>query len=153
MNFIFGILAIFYSTICLANGPVTAPPIVVAVPSGWGTTLAMQINLKRLDANLPQLALDDQLICAASLQAAFLAQVTGICDHRGLYNSDLNERLSLCGGGNASGEVLGCGYLTFVTVVDAWLNSPGHRKLIMDPLAKRIGGAMINKQWVVVMGF
>lgn len=157
MKYFLASVLFLISTIVSAAGTAPpwkeAPPYKVAVPSGWGTALAGHINLKRLDRNLPQLALDDQFICASSLQAAYLAQVIGVCIHQGFSGSDLKTRVDLCGGALPSGEVLGCGHETYWAVVDAWMASPVHYRIIMDPKAKRIGGAMLNKQWVVVVGF
>jgi len=154
MKYFLASVLFLISTIVSATPPWRdVPPYRAAVPSGWGTALAGHINLKRLDRNLPQLGLDDQLICASSLQAAYLAQMIGICIHQGFSGSDLKTRVDLCGGPLPSGEVLGCGHETYWAVVDAWMKSPAHYKIIMDPRAKRIGGAMLSKQWVVVVGF
>lgn len=111
------------------------------------------INAARARQGLLTLELDDQLTCAASLQSGYLSQVTGVCTHVGIYGSDLPARLDLCGGRLAAGEVLACGHINVTAAVEAWLKSPGHYKIIMDPRIKRMGGTMLEKQWVVTVGF
>jgi uncharacterized protein YkwD len=62
-------------------------------------------------------------------------------------------RVKWCGGKGLAGEIIGCGYATYLDVVADWLKSESHFKMIMNPKIKRIGGTAVGEQWSVVFGY
>ena len=144
------ILTILFLMSTLAKGaePIPAQPI-PATPSSLGMSLVDYINLERVMNGLSALKYSDQLTCAASLQAAHLAYL-GLCSHMNARFGPFTQRASLCGG-TANGEVIACGQKDFMKAVEIWLDSLPHRAIIMDPLAKEIGGAAIAGKWIVLV--
>lgn len=157
-DFLISVMLVMVSTVAMAQSPQEMPPAVPADPieavsTGEAYALASHINFIRKAADLPALAIDDHLTCAASIQAAWLDKMTPYCGHAGLSASTTDLRVKWCGGKGLAGEIIGCGYATYLDVVADWLKSPNHFKMIMNPKIKRMGGTAVGEQWSVVFGF
>lgn len=69
--------------------------------------------------------------------------------HKSLDGSDLGDRLQKGGVQYFfAGENIAKGQQTSVRVMKAWMNSPGHRKNILNPQYGRIGVAKVGDVWV-----
>jgi uncharacterized protein YkwD len=159
-DFLISIIMVMVSTIALAQqqGPQEMPPPVPADPieavsTGEAYALASHINFIRQAADLPPLAIDDHLTCAGSIQAAWLDRIPPYCGHTGQAGSTTDMRVKWCGGKGLAGEIIGCGYTTYLDVVADWLKSQNHFKMIMNPKIKRMGGTAVGEQWSVVFGY
>ena len=130
------------------SDPVPAPPTVPALSLGESAGIVQELNWTRYQYNLPELELDDQLTCMASIQAAWLDNMRGPCKH-----TDLAPRAEACGAVAVAGEVQGCGYGNAQDLMRGFLQSPSHRKMILDPRLKRASATRIDDQWVVTLGF
>jgi len=118
-------------------------------PATLGAMAAAQLcllNGERADAGLPPLKLDARLSAAAQAYAADL--VAGqYFSHTGRDGSTIRTRLDDAGylprnGGWAIGENLawGTGALaTPASIMQAWMNSPGHRENVLNPEYREIG--------------
>jgi uncharacterized protein YkwD len=118
-------------------------------PATLGAMAAAQLcllNGERADAGLPPLKLDALLSAAAQAYAADL--VAGqYFSHTGRDGSTIRSRLDAAGylprnGGWAIGENLawGTGALaTPASIMQAWMNSPGHRENILNAEYREIG--------------
>lgn len=148
-------LVIFLLSLGCAETAVSQNPTPIpAIPASIGQNIINQINMERLRLGLRQLPTNDQQVCAASLQAAFLAGNPVYCGHVGPGGNSVRQRLSQCGGATGGwGEVVACGQTSFQQAVTGWMNSPGHRGIIMSSSAKSIGATMIGNRWVAVVGF
>jgi uncharacterized protein YkwD len=72
--------------------------------------------------------------------------------HFGSDGSDPGERLQKLGYRyNASGENVGMGNFTESKVISAWMQSPGHRKNIMNVRFHRIGVARVGNYWTMLL--
>ena len=78
---------------------------------------------------------------------------TGELDHKGENNSNAGTRISNEGyQWQAYGENIAEGYSTEEEVMEAWLNSPGHCKNIMNGEFKEMGVGTSGSYWTQVFG-
>lgn len=101
--------------------------------------LMVEINQARANNGLRKIWNFD--VCTDGLSEQWGARIarTGLFEHR-----DQNEVIRRCNNSWA-GETLvrGTG-LTPATMVDLWLNSPGHREILLNPRARRAGVAVLQ---------
>jgi uncharacterized protein YkwD len=117
----------------------------------FGEELMQKVNLERLKRKLPLLFKSDMNICAAGYQAAWLAE-KGTCNHEGRYRAPLRERIKLCGGKPTMFmETVGCGFNTAQAVIDAWLKSPPHAKILLNNNHTEFGASFVRGSWVLVI--
>jgi len=110
------------------------------VPSGFpgADDYAQQVfddtNAARTGQGLPELAWD---ACAQGVAAERIAMIlpTGRIEHPPLVAG--------CGDANTAGENLGHSIYTPSELVDAWMNSAGHRANIVDPNFSVLGVACV----------
>jgi uncharacterized protein YkwD len=122
--------------------PVPAPDALGAVAEA---TLCL-LNGERADHGLAPLAGNEQLGAAASAYAQDLV-AGSYFSHTGRDGSDVRERIARTGylrsgRGWAIGENLAWGTGALATpgsIVQAWMNSPGHRANILNPSYREIG--------------
>ncbi|MDG2439133.1 MAG: CAP domain-containing protein [Ilumatobacter sp.] len=70
---------------------------------------------------------------------------TGYLTHTGTDGSRIGDRIARTGWNvNGGGENLACGHVTAEQVVQAWMDSPGHRVNLLNPLWTHIGVYAIN---------
>ncbi len=120
-----------------------------AAPASLPAMAASQLcllNGVRADAGLPLLTLDDKLSAAATAYAHDLV-AGGYFSHTGRDGSTIRTRLDAVGylprdAGWAIGENLAWGtgpLATPASIMQAWMNSPGHRENILNPDYREIG--------------
>lgn len=111
--------------------------------------LLATINAERTSRGLSPVALRDDLLCAAQDHSADIGG-REVCSHEGASGAGPGERVDACDGSGWSGEIVACGQTTPRQAVDGWLNSPGHRGIMLDADQKTIGVAMSNNYWTAV---
>jgi uncharacterized protein YkwD len=110
-----------------------------------------EINTKRIGKNLPKVAVDTSLVCAAENHAKFIGKLR-ICTHTGSNYSTFWQRAKKCGyRGNGGGEIIACGHRNAAEAVKGWIASPGHNRIMFGNY-KAIGCDMVNNFWVCVFG-
>lgn len=134
--------------------PIPAPkpsdPEVPEVPSMPPDEVMDGINDARKSRALPLLNRDSGLVCAAAKHAADIGTRRS-CSHTGSDGSSFIDRARSCGVFlQAGGEIIACGQGNAKAAVDAWLNSPGHRAIMLDYDQKKMGAGVFNNFWVVV---
>ncbi len=96
-------------------------------------------NQRRIAAGLPRVSIDPALT-AAALQHAQDQASRGVMTHTGWDGSDPGQRIARNGGSFSTwGENVAAGYTSAASVVNAWMNSPGHRRNILGGSFTRIG--------------
>jgi uncharacterized protein YkwD len=124
-------------------------PDVSSIPAAADATLCL-LNGERADRGLPPLAADAQLAAAASAYAGDLV-AGSYFSHTGRDGSDLVDRIRATGYMDGDrpwhvGENLawGTGGLAAPgAIVQAWMNSPGHRENILSPAFREIGVGIV----------
>ncbi len=101
--------------------------------------LAARINLARHRRDLASLTPGAALAEAARAHALDMGR-QGYFDHAGPDGTQPWDRVVHAGGRvTALAETIAAGLETADTVVEAWLESPGHRPLLLDPTVTTIG--------------
>lgn len=95
------------------------------------------VNIQRTNGGLSPLAKNNTLCNAADVRAV---EIISVFDHKRpdgrSWSTVINEfNISF----NTIGENIASGYSTPEAVVNAWMNSPGHRQNIMNPSFTEIG--------------
>jgi len=97
------------------------------------------LNQTRVQAGLDPLSSDPLLTNAAENHSESMA-ADDFFSHTGADNSSPFERMQLEGYQfRAAGENLAAGYSTPESVLEAWMNSPGHRANILNSNFTEIG--------------
>lgn len=149
-----------------ANPQVTNPNIIwpgmtLNIPSssaGNGTqtgaqsTFASQVvslvNQERAKAGLPSLS-SDRALSAMALDKAKDMYINNYFAHNSpQYGSPFDMMKSYGIYFTYAGENIAKGQRSPQEVMNAWMNSPGHRQNIMNPNYTRIGTACFNGEWV-----
>ncbi|MGF1661314.1 MAG: CAP domain-containing protein, partial [Kineosporiaceae bacterium] len=103
--------------------------------AGTATGLVRQvldlINAERVDAGCPALTVDDRLAEAAGAHAADMV-ARQYFDHTSPDGSTPSSRAAAAGYPGPVAENIATGYSSAATVVEGWLDSPGHRANILD---------------------
>lgn len=133
-----------------------APLRVSECPTNPAQYLLIEINKARSQEGVPPLRADVRLARAADSHARALAegQATG---HFGLDGSDPLKRMEDAGYlPQAFGENIAQGSVAPGLIVQAWLLSPGHREVLLDPSFQEIGlGGVLDPDhpiWVADFG-
>ncbi len=97
------------------------------------------INQHRKQARLAPVSVHPVLTSCAQQYSEVQASL-GAISHTGPDGSTPGQRLTRCGyRWSAYGENLAAGYLDAEQVVNAWMNSPGHRRNILNRKVREIG--------------
>jgi uncharacterized protein YkwD len=95
--------------------------------------LLIEVNRIRAEHKLAPLKVDERLMRAAQRHAEDIAR-RGRLDHQGSDGSKLSDRAKRAGYGFARvAENLAAGYATAAQAVKSWLDSPPHRRNLLDP--------------------
>lgn len=108
-----------------------------------------EINGERTDRGLSPVTLRADLICAAERHSADIGPRSD-CTHTGSDGSQPGDRVADCGGRGWTGEIVACGQGTPAGAVDAWLNSPGHRAIMLGASKSEIGVGVANNFWTAI---
>jgi hypothetical protein len=116
-----------------------AVPLQAACPTQDEEEVVLLVNQERATRKLPPLVLDDRLLEAAQGHALDMA-THDFVSHTGSDGSSAGERIASAGYvGSGWGENVAGGYATPAAVVNAWMNSSGHRANILNPNFEHIG--------------
>jgi uncharacterized protein YkwD len=100
------------------------------------------VNAERAAAGIAALTVDDRLAAAAAGHAADQASRNHLA-HDGSDGSTVADRVGASGfRWRALGENVAAGYRDASSVVNGWMNSPGHRKNILNPAFTTVGVAV-----------
>lgn len=119
--------------------------------------VAELINAQRTLAGLGELGLDYRLNIVADQHSTDMA-VNGCFQHNSCDGTDTFDRIrTVYPGGGAMGEIIAAGFQDAASVVDAWMNSPGHRAQILGGSFQAFGiglvrGGSYGTYWTVDFG-
>jgi thermitase len=119
--------------------PTTALPTQAPDSGGWDIDLEGLINRQRVNFGLPPLRGNTALRRAAGSHATDMA-VMRRCTHTGSDGSDPFGRMEDNGYAAPYGEIVACGQTTPEAAVAAWMNSAGHRAIILCTSCTELGG-------------
>lgn len=119
----------------------TAPPVSSTTAAPAGQQLLDTVNAARRARGLPSYRWDGTVARAAQAHADDMAARQEL-SHRGSDGSDVLARLRRVGlSPRGWGETLAAGFPGADTVVEAWLNSPAHRPILLSDLT--VAGAAL----------
>jgi len=120
-----------------------------------------KINQVRTKHFLGNLKLDPRLMDAAQRHAKLMGR-TGRFGHEFGPATKFKKRIFAVGFDNSAGENLGVGYTSIEAAIEGWLNSPGHRKILLKrnyslggiAYATNTSGKnpRLNHFWVLIVG-
>lgn len=107
---------------------------------------------------LSPLATDRGLETAALRQAGYMADA-GLMEHRTGWGKDFVSRMKQVDTGGTAAENIAHGRFDVARVLDVWMDSPPHRRNMMDPRFSRFGLAYVSdgsspaqRYWAMVLG-
>lgn len=106
--------------------------------AGVSSQAGLQVAQIRSRNGLPALVPDSGLEKVALQQAANMARV-GRMTHSTGWRRDFVSRVRAGGVGGAAAENIAAGQRDVGSVLSAWMDSPGHRRNILDPRFRRFG--------------
>lgn len=110
-----------------------------AAPSGEPAEVLALVNKERATAGCPVLTVNAKLTKAAQDHSEDMAAHSNM-SHTGSDGSDPGERITRAGyQWSTYAENVAYGYGTAAQVMDGWMNSPGHKRNILDCNVKEIG--------------
>jgi len=108
------------------------------------------VNVERAAHGVGQLTMNTTLAMAARFKSQEMANL-GYFDHRSPVYGEfwvISEDVFAMGVfGGAMGENIASGQTTSQSVMNAWMNSPGHRANILDPSFTQIGVGLYANRW------
>lgn len=119
--------------------------------------VAELINAQRALAGLSAVGFDYRLNIVADQHSTDMA-VNGCFQHDSCDGTNTFDRiLAVYPNGGAMGEIIAAGYKDAASVVDAWMNSPGHRAQILGDSFTALGvglakGGSFGTYWTVDFG-
>ena len=133
-------------------------PAAVGKGAGASASASSYLATIRSSHGLPGLTADPQLEQAALRQSGYMARA-GRMAHRTGYGKDFASRLRDDGIAGPAAENIARGRMELGQVFDAWMNSSGHRRNMLDPRFSRYGLASVEeaggngrKYWTLVLG-
>ncbi|GAA4830214.1 hypothetical protein GCM10023201_17380 [Actinomycetospora corticicola] len=115
-----------------------------------GRVLAL-VNAARAEAGCGAVAGNAALDRAAADYAVLMAR-TGTFSHTGPDGSDFSERVRAAGYDDPGGENIAQGQTSAHEVMTDWMNSPGHRRNILDCSFRTLGVGEASDYWVQEFG-
>jgi uncharacterized protein YkwD len=130
----------------------TPTPVVPAEQKEQGTL--EEINKRRQEAGAPPVSLQWALVDAAHAHGAWMGAGTGYsrCGHGGDGGSNPFQRAAAAGYRGDVGEIVSCNWPTPKQAVQAWMDSPGHKAIMLDPQRTDIGIGWGGNMAVAVLG-
>jgi len=127
------------------NAPVPAP---TTAAERIAAEVVVLTNARRAAAGVGPVTMHAGLIKPAKAHAEDQVGArcaTGYLTHVGTDGSRIGDRIERAGWWvNGGGENLACGHVTAEQVVQGWMDSPGHRRNLLDPNWTHIGVYAIN---------
>ncbi len=112
------------------------------------TEVLALINIERAERKLPRLTMDNKLTAAARSHAVDMSR-RGYFSHTSLDGEGMSGRLRRAGASyTTAGENIAHGQTSAASVVKSWMNSPGHRRNILNPKYSKVGNARFDNYWV-----
>jgi uncharacterized protein YkwD len=143
----------------LSNGSETTASLGTGLPGSGGSGLvevnegfSLLLNDERSASGVIELTQDSRLTAAAEAHAADMV------DNDYLSHTDLNgggpgDRATAAGyDWNFIAENIAQGFYSNAAVIDAWMNSSGHRANMLDERAEDFGIARVDSTWVLMLG-
>jgi len=118
-------------------------------PAGYEKRVVYWVNVVRKNRNLPRLRVEQCTDGVAERWNAHLAK------NDLFYHQSMQKVLDRCSAQYA-GETLGRGAVTPKVLVRMWMNSDGHRAVLVSPSARQIGVAAQpddQGRWVTTADF
>ncbi|MCX5195546.1 CAP domain-containing protein [Streptomyces sp. NBC_00249] len=116
-----------------------AAPEASAAPSDAAAAVLALVNQERAAAGCPALTVNAKLTKAAQDHSADMAAHANM-SHTGSDGSDPGQRITRAGyEWRTYGENVAYGYSSPEKVMEGWMNSPGHKRNILDCSYKEIG--------------
>ena len=142
----------FVGTTAVASGNCVAPENV----NQLATEIAAGLNQSRRANGVAPLRFNRKLGQAAMVQACDMS-VNDFFDHRGSDGSRPQSRVRSAGYNDCIvAENLAWGYPRSEQIVSGWLNSPGHRRIMLHPRVEEFGIGISQgpkgPYWVLVVG-
>jgi serine protease len=140
-----------------APGPLPTPvppPVTPPVIDPGTETIAAEVlslfNAARVQAGLTAVVIHPQLTAAAIAHAADMRK-RQMMSHTGGDGSNPGARLTRAGyPWRTYGEIVAMGYPTPAAVTQAWMNSPGHKAIILGSQYREVGIAQDGAYWCAV---
>ena len=136
-------------------------PIDNTVVSFSAANAIQKLNQVRARHNLRAFRSDSRLMAAARNHAELMGR-TGRFGHEFGPDTVFKRRIFAVGFRNSAGENIGVGYRSIDEAIEGWLNSPGHRKILLKSnyslggiaYAKNVSGKnpRLNHFWVLIVG-
>ena len=105
--------------------------------SDWATRVVELVNAERANAGLGPLTIDQSLVNSATVRAG---EIAVYFDHTRPNGRDCFSAFTECGVNYSyAGENIAAGQRSPEAVVEAWMNSSGHKANILSPNFTRIG--------------
>ena len=109
-------------------------------------------NNERVRRGIPALQWSDTLGRAARAHSEDMAR-NGFMSHRGSNGSTFDQRIAQAGfNGGYLAENVASGQRTPEEVVNSWMNSPGHRENILNPVYTHLGVGFADNKWTQKFG-
>ncbi|SEW30179.1 Uncharacterized conserved protein YkwD, contains CAP (CSP/antigen 5/PR1) domain [Cognatiyoonia koreensis] len=137
--------------------PTTTIPAVAPVPdTAQDASFADLLNGVRRDNGADDVTYNAQLNTAAQRHADDMLE-NDYFSHTGLNGSSVGQRVQAAGYNfRRVGENIAAGYQTETSVLDGWVNSPGHQRNNIDPNFEEFGLGFArdgqDTRWVLVLG-
>ncbi|MEJ2870787.1 CAP domain-containing protein [Actinomycetospora sp. OC33-EN08] len=122
-----------------------------AAASGPAARVLALVNAARADAGCGAVAGNGTLDRAAADYAALMER-TGTFSHTGPDGSDFSDRVRAAGYDSPGGENIAQGQSSADEVMDDWMESPGHRRNILDCSFRTLGVGESGNYWVQEFG-
>lgn len=142
-----------------SSTPTAAPSVSPTPDDNFPQRLVALLNQLRADRGLTALRIDPNLTKAAQGYAQYMAE-NNYFGHTGLDGSTPNSRMIAAGyTAGCKGEAISAGQTTPDAALNAWLRSPAHFTILMEPEAIDIGlgyffraGTIYGHYWVLNTG-
>jgi uncharacterized protein YkwD len=122
-----------------AKAESTPAPAATSADSGPTDRVLELVNAERAKAGCSPVTVDAKLTKAAQNHSQDMADHTNM-SHTGSDGSSMTDRLARVGYAyRSAGENVAAGYGTAASVMDGWMNSPGHKANILNCGFKEIG--------------
>ncbi|MEU6889931.1 sigma-70 family RNA polymerase sigma factor [Streptomyces viridosporus] len=124
--------------------PPTAP---AAAPGGTPAAQVLALtNTERAEAGCGPVTFDDRLARAAQLHSEDMS-ANDYFSHTGQNGSSFVDRAKAQGHPSPGAENIARGQSSAASVMEAWMNSPGHRANILNCSLKTLGVGVVTSDW------